>query len=191
MPRNLICGVGINDASYPVQVKVSGRWAWCPFYAKWVGMILRCYSEKVHEKSPTYIGCDVCEEWLTFSNFRSWMETQNWQGKHLDKDIIIKGNKTYSPEACAFVTRKTNNFINSKDSSRGAYPIGVYWNKERGVFKSQCGNPFTGKQEYLGCFKCSSDAAIAWRERKHFLSCKLAEDQDDERVAAALRVMYL
>ena len=39
-------------------------------YNKWHGILHRCYSTKVHEKYPEYIGCIVSEEWKNFSNFR-------------------------------------------------------------------------------------------------------------------------
>lgn len=77
----LVYGVGINDADYPTtqREKVNGEWkiTWrCLYYDRWVSMLTRCYSSKCHEKQPTYKGCSVCDEWLTFSNFRKWMEQQ-------------------------------------------------------------------------------------------------------------------
>ena len=63
--RSLICGVGVNDANYATSGK-----RMCPFYRRWINMLERCYSEKFQEKNPTYRGCSVCEEWLTFSNFK-------------------------------------------------------------------------------------------------------------------------
>ena len=51
-------------------------------------MLQRCYSPKNHAKNPTYIGCYVAKEWLTFSNFKAWMGSQQWQGMELDKGVI-------------------------------------------------------------------------------------------------------
>lgn len=92
----LVCGVGINDATYSVyRYKGSAGsqkriWA-CPFYRTWGTMLGRCYSDKFHEQNPTYVGCTVCDEWLTFSKFKAWMETQDWKDKQLDKDILVPG----------------------------------------------------------------------------------------------------
>ena len=75
----LVSGVGINDADYEVQkyTVVSGKrkriWI-CPYYITWTHMLQRCYSEKSQLKHPTYKGCTVCDEWLIFSNFKTWME---------------------------------------------------------------------------------------------------------------------
>ena len=89
----LVFGVGLNDANYTVNPVVSGKSYLCSIYSRWQGMLERCYSKKYQVLSKTYSECTVCEEWLTFSNFKTWMEQQDWKGKQLDKDIIKKGNK--------------------------------------------------------------------------------------------------
>jgi hypothetical protein len=81
-------------------------------YSKWQGMMERCYSNRYHENKPTYIGCSVCDAWHNFQNFAEWFyENYKDDGTeyHLDKDIKIKGNRVYSPDACLFVTLSENN----------------------------------------------------------------------------------
>ena len=78
--RKPVYGVGINDAWYMINVNIGGKLVTCKFYTKWVSMLTRCYSSKFHEMQPTYTECMVCKEWLTFSNFKKWMETQEWGG---------------------------------------------------------------------------------------------------------------
>jgi hypothetical protein len=106
--RKPVHGVGINDADYEIHPTINGKKAMCKYYRSWHSMLERCYSKKVQARQPAYKGCTVCDEWLTFSNFKSWMIKQEWQGKALDKDIRVKGNKVYSPETCMFVTAKEN-----------------------------------------------------------------------------------
>ncbi len=106
--RKLVCGVGINDADYLTYPVIDGERVMCPIYRTWVNMIQRCHSHKCQSKHPTYKGCTTCKEWRLFSNFRAWMLTQDWQGKQLDKDILVKGNKIYSAETCCFVTQEEN-----------------------------------------------------------------------------------
>ena len=77
-------------------------------YVAWQNMLQRCYDPKYHVKRPTYIGCSVCAEWHNFQNFAKWMSKQNCEGKQLDKDIKVEGNKVYSPETCMFVTPAEN-----------------------------------------------------------------------------------
>ncbi|CAM0017761.1 HNH endonuclease [Vibrio phage D85] len=77
----------------------------------WRAMIHRCYNEKFKAKNPAYNDCKVCDEWHNFQEFAKWYQENHPDdgGKyHLDKDIKIKGNKTYSPEACKFVTPAEN-----------------------------------------------------------------------------------
>jgi len=106
--RRLVCGVGVNDADYMVHFIKNGIKIRCVYHATWTAMLKRCYSEACQKRQPAYIGCSVCDKWLIFSNFKAWMEKQDFKGKHLDKDIKIKGNKVYSPEACSFVSAAEN-----------------------------------------------------------------------------------
>ena len=133
--RGLVYGIAINDADYNVAVRVNGKVKMCPFYERWKNMIARCYCKSFQSRRPTYIGCTVCKEWLTFSNFKAWMEQQDWKGKALDKDILKKDNKEYSPEKCAFIDFSLNSFLCDCSSIRGEYPIGVSWCKARYLFE--------------------------------------------------------
>ena len=196
--RRKVFGVGNNDADYMVYEceTIGGKrkiiWR-CPFYLTWANMLRRCYSEKALIRNPTYKGCTVFERWLIFSNFKAWMETQDWKGKQLDKDLLVKGNKVYSPDNCIFVHPKVNTFTTDHGNARGEYMIGVYWSKNAGKFMSQCGNPFTGKQEYLGCFTNELEAHLAWKRKKHEHACALADSEycTDPRLAEILRTRYL
>ena len=153
-------------------------------------MLNRCYSIKTQKRQPTYKGCSVSEEWKTFSNFREWMVVQDFEGKQLDKDILFERNKVYSPEACVFVTKAVNMFTTDSGASRGEWLIGVYWHKPTEKFISQCSNPFTKKQEYLGLFTCEQEAHEAWLKRKLELAHELSAIQTDSRVAEALIDRY-
>lgn len=190
MAKKLVFGVGVNDADYAVNPRLYGKRVTCPFYRSWVDMLMRCYSEKFQAKRHTYIGCTVCEEWLTFSNFKSWMQQQDWNGKELDKDLLVKGNKVYSPGTCVFVDKATNLFIGDNRASRGEWPIGVYLNNQAMKIGARCSNPFSGKREHLGYFKCPSQAHLAWKKRKHELALRLADLQTNEKLADALRTRY-
>ena len=191
MTRKLVFGVGINDSDCAVSKCVNGKQVVSQFYRKWANMLNRCYSDKYQKTRPTYAGCTVCDEWLVFSNFKSWMQKQDWQGKVLDKDIIVSGNKIYSPETCAFVESSVNNFITDSSAARGGCMIGVFFCNTHKKFVSKCNNPFLRKLEQIGYFSDELSAHLAWKKRKHELACQLANMQSDNRVADALRVRYL
>lgn len=123
--KRLIYGVGINDSK---STYIEGKR--CKYYVTWKSMLQRCYSLKYKNKNPTYANCSVCDEWLTFSNFKAWMVKQNWEGKDLDKDILIEGNKIYSPETCFFISRRINTLLNVSKKRIGSLPLGVTFNKK-------------------------------------------------------------
>ena len=191
--KTRVCGIGLNDADYSVteHMNIHGlsRLTWCcPIYASWKRMLERCYDVKGHEYRPTYVGCSVTPEWLTFSVFRSWVITQDHEGKQLDKDLLIPGNKVYSPESCAFVSSQINKFLSGTSVSRGQWPVGVH--AFAGKFRARCGNPFTLTSESLGLYESPDAAHEAWRQRKHQHACKLADQQADQRIAKALRSRF-
>ena len=189
--RKLVCGVGVNDATYPVSVYEGGKKVWrCPFYSRWCHMLHRVYSESYLRKKPSYIGCSVCDEWLTFSNFKAWMEAQDWEGKHLDKDILHPGNKIYSPNTCCFVDSILNTFITESDKMRGELPIGVSKCGGRRGFMACCSNPDTGKNKTLGRFETPEEAHEEWRKEKLRIARILASRQTDPRVAKAIVARY-
>jgi hypothetical protein len=87
-------------------------------YICWKSMLQRCYSEAYQKHKPTYVGCTVVVDWHNFQNFAKWFEENyDFSSKEplqLDKDILIKGNKIYSPETCCFVTNSVNNASRNK-----------------------------------------------------------------------------
>lgn len=134
------------------------------------------------------MGCFVADEWLYFSRFKAWMETQDWQGKQLDKDILVQGNKVYSADFCVFVDKKVNTFITEKKSNKGEFPAGVDFHK--GKYRSQGRSVQTGKQEHLGCYDTPEEAHQVWLNFKLQQAVILADQQTDERVAKALIDRY-
>ena len=197
--KKLVYGVGINDADYAVEKcetisyengKQKRKLVWiCPFYCKWRDMLRRCYSAKWQEKYPTYIGCSACKDWLVFSNFKHWMEKQDWEGKQLDKDLLLQGNEVYSPRACVFVDKKVNLFVTERNASRGRLMIGVCWHRGANKFQALCGDG-SGKQKHLGLFDTEIEAHKAWLDFKLEQAKILAAEQTDPRVAKALIERY-
>lgn len=202
MSKKLLYDVGINDAPYVTQrfefrgeyypngsKKYKAIWK-CPFYSRWKSMITRCYSGK----NPTYSGCTVCQEWCTFSNFRKWMDSQSWEGKQLDKDLLVVGNKIYSPETCIFLHNKINTFLTSRSTKRNGYLTGVDWYSPMRKYRATIRITFiiNKTKRYLGYYDSETEAHLAWKKRKHELACQLEDSEyvTDERVAEALRNRY-
>ena len=119
--RKLVCGVGINDIFESTNER---------YYTIWRAMLSRCYSEYAIKKYPTYKGCEVCDEWKRLSNFKRWFEEHYVEGWQLDKDIIKKGNRVYSPQTCCFVPSQINTALTSDsiiNYRRGVFKHGGYY----------------------------------------------------------------
>ena len=183
--KNLVRGVGVNDADYTVCETINGKKTTCHYYAVWIDMFTRCYSKKYHAKKPTYIKCTVAEEWHKFSNFKKWMEKQDWQGKELDKDVLNIGNKIYSPDTCIFVSQLINCILTHEKSTKGKYPVGVNFNdSQNNKFIARCQT--SGKRKYLGRFSTPEEAGKAYRIAKAEEINRVASLQADARIKNGL-----
>lgn len=131
-------------------------------YSVWSGMMERCYSPKSLEKHPTYLDCYVCDEWLSLKNFSLWFDENYISGLHLDKDILVKGNKEYGPSFCSFVPREVNNLFTGKRKDKGDYPQGVC--RDRSKYSAMMS--VRGRQVRLGSFDTPELAFYRYKEMK-------------------------
>ena len=174
-------GWGINDTYNQTKTKQ---------YSVWSNMVRRCYSKECLKKHPTYKGCSVHPDWKYFSNFKQWMDKQDWEGKYLDKDLLVYGNKVYGPDTCIFVPRLLNNLFTDKGS--GPYNKGVYkhgkgsggYNKKGGMFVAQIS--MYGKQKCVSYHTNEKDAEESYKKHKREYLKELANKQEDDRLVKAL-----
>jgi hypothetical protein len=186
-PRKAFYGIGINDADYMVCPMVNGKRVMCPFYRKWKSMLERCCDPKFHARNPTYRGCTVDPQWHSFMAFREWMMGKKWEGRELDKDIIVPGNKVYSPETCMFVPPSINTLSNDCRAARGKYPQGVTWDKSNQKLIAQI--RINGMLKRLGYFPTVAEAEAAYRKAKSdhiFRVAYLLGENEDPRLKPAL-----
>lgn len=155
----------------------------------WSGMLKRC-STLYQKKFPTYKGCSVVEEWYNFQNFAKWYEEnynpEYMNGWHLDKDILIKGNKTYSPETCCFVPVEINVLFKSSKKRRGVYPIGITA-MDGCKYRVECQRK--NRSSYIGRFYSIKEAFQAYKTAKEEYIKEVADkwkDLIDPRVYEAL-----
>lgn len=183
---------------HPVGRYVDGVLVDRSFYARWVGMKGRCTSGSRSQRLfPNYVGCTYNPEWVSFDNYMDWATKQvgfdcfDDKGKayHLDKDLLFKGNKHYSPETCVFVPAALNTFLGSNAAKRGEYPIGVYFNQEKQKYKAEIRLHFDRKTRHLGYFQSIPEAFLAYKSAKEVLAKELAlhyADKVDKRVIQVL-----
>ena len=104
-------------------------------YVTWTSMLQICYSDKYQERQTAYRGCTVCIEWLNFQNFAKWYEENYYEipGEimELDKDILYKDNKIYSPDTCCFVPQSINLLFVRRNKSKEGYPPGITYQNDK------------------------------------------------------------
>lgn len=164
-------GIGyVGEGEY--KTRINGKRT--PKYNAWRGMIERCYSGKRQEKQPTYKGIIVDP----FQNFAKWYDENYYeiegQIMHLDKDILIKGNKIYSLDTCVFVPNSINTLFTKNNKRRGDFPLGVTFHKLIGKYEACCSNG-KGKNVYLDYHDTPEDAFQAYKTFKESLIKQIAE----------------
>ena len=160
-----------------------------PEYGKFNHMKDRCYSPSKNESKPTYVGCTVDPRWKNdFSRFLTDYRGMHGYGlpnRHIDKDILVKGNKVYGPDTCVLVPAEINAALNVRKRNRGNLPAGVHLRK--GKYDASIGK--YGKKVHLGRFENPYDAFLAYKEAKEIYLKELADkykDEIDPRVYEAL-----
>lgn len=173
-----IFGFGINDLLHTRGKK---------FYDTWFQMLKRCYDTEFHKKNPTYAECSVCDEWKYLSNFKMWFDKNYVDGWHLDKDILVKGNKVYSPDTCCFVPQSINCCVNYKKKSEKKYPIGVF-DAPSGLYCAIIRN--NNKINFIGTFETIEQAFQAYKEAKESWIKELADKYKDELEPRVYEALY-
>ena len=190
--RRLVSGVGINDAPYSTHFGYdeNGKEIRCPYYMKWKSLLSRCYNESTWKqttkdgylKNAKYEFCEVVEEWHTFTNFKSWMEKQDWEGNSLDKDILVPGNTVYGPDTCMFVPIHINSIL--VDQKPGKYGKGIKYDKRTNVFRAQI--RVNGKRTTVGSFATAEEAEELYIKLRREEIINEANQVSDERLKNAL-----
>jgi hypothetical protein len=175
-----------NRLVYGVGIYTKGKYkSWengkpTKVYTAWTNMLKRCYSQISLEERPTYTGCTVCPEWLNFQKFAEWYfsnyyEVSSFGTLQIDKDILIKGNKIYSPETCVFVPSVINSLFIKHDAKRGDYPIGVTYNKKAKKYEARISYG-DGRFHYLGLFDTVEEAFEVYKYHKELHIKNKAEE---------------
>lgn len=184
-----VYGVGINDSDSAVSTVVNGKQVFCKIYTKWKNMLSRCYDTNRTRKNLSYDGCYVAASWLKFSNFKKWVLENDAIDKHLDKDLLVIGNKEYSPEKCLALTSEVNMFLSGNPIGKAGLPEGVSLGYG-GKYKAYSSVGMGMKNRFIGTFSTPEEASLAYRCAKNKRAIEFAEKESDERVANALRLRY-
>jgi hypothetical protein len=145
-------------------------------YRTWDNIIYRGYSEDYKLKYNTYEECTVCEEWHNFQNFADWFDKNYYEiGKErmeIDKDLLIKNNKIYSPNTCVFVPRRINSLLIKNNKARGKYLVGVDFHNKK--FRARCMT--LNGSIYLGHFNTEIEAFEKYKKFKEMYIKQVADE---------------
>ena len=181
-----VFGVGVLGTKY--SFKVDG--AKTKEYVLWGSMLERCYSDDFKKKQPTYEGCEVSENFKSYEYFYEWCNSQIGfkDGFHLDKDLLLKGNKIYSENTCVFIPSEINSLLVKREALRGEHLIGVSWRNTKKAFVAMV-RKNKGKQEFLGLFNTETEAFNSYKTAKEYFVKEQAnkwKDKIDPRAYNAL-----
>lgn len=166
--RPSVFGVGIIGNKYKSRIK--GKIT--PEYRAWQNMLQRCFCNE----AMAYKDVTCCNEWLYYENFYEWLHSQEnfdkwYNGKRwaVDKDILIKGNKIYSPESCCLVPQSVNALFVRKESQRGDLPIGV--SRLKKYYAADCHG------DYIGLGNTPEEAFLIYKPFKENLIKQVAQEE--------------
>jgi hypothetical protein len=192
--NKLVHGIGIKGMDY--STKVDGKPS--REYGLWTDMLLRC-TKDFQGNNLTYTGTTCSENFKSYTFFYEWCNKQvgfsskdeNGKSWHLDKDLLVKGNKVYSEDTCVFVPLRLNLLLVKRDKSRGSLPIGVSWSKTRLAYIAACHIGYEGerKSKNLGGYSSPEEAFQAYKNCKEACIRQAAEQYKakiDSRVYSAL-----
>ena len=165
-----VYGVGVRG-----RLEVGEGDSYC--YRLWTNILTRCYNDKYKESRPTYKDVVICEEWKYYQEFKKWFYKNYYEVKgertELDKDILKKGNKIYSPNYCVFVPQRINSLFTKRDSRRGELPIGV---SKRNNCKSYISTVSINGKNCTRRFHTIEEAFEDYKTRKELEIKRIAEE---------------
>ena len=178
--KGIVYEIGNVGEKYPTCIKRKK----VKEYILWTKMLERCYDNKLKERCPTYKDITCCKEWLSYENFYEWVHSQeNWNALleydkkfSLDKDILVKGNKTYSPNTCCLVPENVNSLFIKRNAARGKYPIGV--SKSHNIFVAQWSDNKGNK--YRTTHETIEDAFASYKAEKEKVIKQVAQEEFDK-----------
>jgi len=182
-----ICGIGIDDSDYKTMLSINGLKIQCQYYRVWKQMIHRCYGK--NSSAGTYKNCYVSTSWLKFMNFREWMRVQQWEGKVLDKDLKVPGNKMYSPKTCMFVSNRINCLFTNLERK---YPRGVFLQQNHDIYFVSCTDE-NGDVKHIGHYKSMQKASNEYIKYKTKIINKICAKLTDIELINMLKnyVLYI
>lgn len=147
-------------------------------YRAWNGMMRRCYDDMFKQRSVAYKECVVSEKWHCFQDFGDWYDENYYEidgeTMNLDKDILVKGNKIYSPDTCIYVPARINSLFVGCESTIGKSSACTYFDEKRNKYIVR------SRLEYIGAYDTKEDAFEAYKRHKELTFRDVANEYKDK-----------
>jgi len=152
--KTKVYGIGINDSDV---LSRDGK-----NYDRWYTILLKVKKGKNK----------ICEEWKTFSNFNSWIESKNLKD---DSIVYVRSGYEYNPENCMITTYSLINILSFK--KRGKYPLGVSLSNPQKMKTPRY--TASAQKKYLGTYSTIKEAHLMWQKQKLKEIKNLIENEKD------------
>ena len=159
-----VYGIGINDSDVLSRNEKN--------YDRWYTILLKVKNGKNK----------ICEEWKTFSNFNSWLESKNLND---DSILYVLGENEYNPKNCIITTYGLLNILSFK--KRGKYALGVSMSNPKKMKTVRYAASVKGK--YLGTYSTIKEAHLAWQNQKIKEIESLIVNEKDSRILEVLTLV--
>lgn len=144
-----------------------------PSYSAWRFLMMRLFCEKRLLVNPTYRGCTICKSWCNFQVFSDYFYSHESYGLgyEVDKDLLISGNRHYSPETCVMIPQEINKAL--KTVQVNSVVAGVRKRKSSKGYQVRVTEH--GKRRHVGEFYTEEEASAAYVKAKEDYIHSLAE----------------
>jgi len=181
--NNLPSVIGIGYLGYGKYTPIINKKA----YNCWRSILRRCYDKKaqLNSKNKSYVNSNVCQEWHNFQIFAEWFENNYIDGFEIDKDILLKGNKIYSPEMCCFVPQDINiifcKLLKNRNCLLGVTEVG---NRFRSEIR------YGNIRKYLGTFNTKEEAFKIYKTKKEQYIKEVADKWQGKITEESYKALY-
>lgn len=150
-------------------------------YRTWSSLLNRSLYHNTNKSC--YDDIILCDEWKVYENFKKWYDEHYYEIEgeevELDKDLLIKGNKIYSPQTCLFVPQYINNILVNKSKQTITHrktpknqspidndilPVGVTWCNDKKKYRASIN--YHGKVKNLGRYNTIQEAFNTYKQAK-------------------------
>lgn len=147
-------------------------------YSVWKGVAQRTLTDNIRGKGRnSYLDVTLCSEWYNFQNFCKFVVENGYyrRGYHLDKDLLVRGNKIYKAENCCFLPQVLNGVISIVYETDNGLLVGV--NIKNSCYEAAIS--YRGKRKRLGKYDTPEEASTAYVLAKEAYVKELAQEWKD------------